>query len=41
MAVTYQPASRYSALQWCETGAFLVLALALGGLCYLRIRRPS
>lgn len=41
MAVTYQPASRYWALQWCETGAFLTLALGLGGLCYWRIRRPS
>lgn len=41
MAVTYQPASRYWALQWCETGAFLALALGLGGLCYWRIRRPS
>jgi hypothetical protein len=39
MAVTYQPASRYWALQWCETGAFLALALGLGGLCYWRIRR--
>ena len=41
MAVTYQPASRYWALQWCETGAFLTLALGLGGLCFSRIRRPS
>jgi ABC-2 family transporter protein len=29
------------ALQWCETGAFLALALGLGGLCYWRISRPS
>jgi len=41
MAVTYQPASRYWALQWCETGAFLALALGLGGFCYWRIRRSS
>lgn len=41
MAVTYQPASRYWALQWCEASAFLALALGLGGLCYWRIRRPS
>lgn len=39
MAVTYQPASRYWVLQWCETGAFLAAALGLGGLCYWRIRR--
>jgi hypothetical protein len=39
MAVTYQPASRYWALQWCETGVFLALALGLGGVCYWRIRR--
>jgi hypothetical protein len=41
MAVTYQPGSRYWALQWCETGAFLALALGLGGVCYWRIRRLS
>jgi hypothetical protein len=41
MAVTYEPASRYWALQWCETGAFLALALGLGGLCYWRVRRLS
>jgi len=38
-AVTYQPASRYWALQWCETGVFVALAAGLGGLCYWRIRR--
>jgi ABC-type transport system involved in multi-copper enzyme maturation permease subunit len=35
---TYQPVSRYWPLQWCETAIYLVLALLLAGLCYLRIR---
>jgi hypothetical protein len=39
MAVAYQPASRYWALQWVETGIFLILAAGLGALCYWRIRR--
>jgi hypothetical protein len=38
-AITYQPASRFWALQWYETGIFLVLALALAGFCYWRVRR--
>lgn len=37
--VTYQPASRYWPFQWYETGVFLVLALALAGLCLWWIRR--
>ena len=37
--VTYQPASRYWAFQWYETGVFLVLAGALCGCCAGRIRR--
>jgi len=37
--VTYQPASRYWALQWYETGIFLVAALALAGFCFWRIGR--
>ena len=41
LAVSYQPASRYWAFQWLETGIFLVLAGGLGGLCYWRIRRPD
>jgi hypothetical protein len=36
--VTYQPASRYWAFQWAETAIYLVLALLLAGLCFLRIR---
>ena len=36
--VTYQPASRYWAFQWTETAIYLVLALLLAGLCFLRIR---
>jgi len=39
MAVTYQPASRYWAFQWLETGVFLILAAGLGALCYWRVRR--
>lgn len=39
MQVTYQPASRYWAFQWLETGIFLTAAGGLGGVCYSRIRR--
>ncbi len=38
--VSYQPASRYWDLQWYETAIFLGLAVALGALCFLWIRRP-
>jgi ABC-type transport system involved in multi-copper enzyme maturation permease subunit len=38
-AITYQPASRYWSLQWIETGIFLVLALALAGVCFWRLGR--
>jgi hypothetical protein len=31
--ITYQPASRFWALQWFETGIFLALAAALAGFC--------
>jgi hypothetical protein len=41
LAVSYQPASRYWALQGIETAIFLVLGVGLGGLCYWRIRRLS
>jgi ABC-type transport system involved in multi-copper enzyme maturation permease subunit len=37
--VTYQPATRYWAFQWYETGIFLVLALLLAGLCFWWTRR--
>jgi hypothetical protein len=37
--VTYQPASRYWAFQWYETGIFLVLAGLLAGLCFWWTRR--
>lgn len=41
LAVTYQPASRYWALQWLETGIFVALAaLAIGG-CYWWIARRA
>jgi hypothetical protein len=36
--LTYQPASRYWPLQWCETGIYLAVALALAGFCVWRIR---
>jgi hypothetical protein len=39
--VSYQPASRYWAFQWLETAIFLLLALALAGICFRRIRRLS
>ncbi|MGH3186154.1 MAG: ABC transporter permease subunit [Streptosporangiaceae bacterium] len=38
-SVTYQPASHYWPLQRYETGVFLVLAIALSGFCFWRIRR--
>jgi hypothetical protein len=37
--LSYQPASRYWALQWLETTIYLGGALLLSGLCFLRIRR--
>jgi hypothetical protein len=37
--ITYQPASRYWAFQWIETGIFLALALALAGFCFWRLGR--
>lgn len=37
--VTYQPLSRYWALQWDETLIFLGLAVALAGVCFWRVRR--
>ncbi|HUC27578.1 MAG TPA: ABC transporter permease subunit [Streptosporangiaceae bacterium] len=41
LAVRYQPASRYWAFQWLDTGIFLVLGAGLGALCYWRVRRLS
>jgi hypothetical protein len=37
--LSYQPVSRYWALQWYETAIYLAGALLLSGLCFLRIRR--
>jgi hypothetical protein len=37
--LTYQPVTRYWALQWSELAAFLVLAVLLGGLCFWWVRR--
>jgi hypothetical protein len=39
LLVTYQPASRYWAMQWYEMGIFLAAALALAGLCFWRTGR--
>jgi hypothetical protein len=36
--ITYQPASRYWALQWYETAIFLAAAVALAGFCAWRVR---
>jgi hypothetical protein len=38
-AVTYQPASRYWPLQWCELCVFLAAALLLAAACAWRVRR--
>jgi hypothetical protein len=37
--IAYQPASRFWALQWYETGIFLAAALVLTGFCFWWIRR--
>jgi hypothetical protein len=37
--ITYQPAGRFWALQWTETGVFLAVALVLAGFCLWSIRR--
>jgi hypothetical protein len=37
--ISYQPASRYWAFQWTETGIYLALALALTGYCFRRLNR--
>jgi len=39
VAVTYQPTSRYWAIQWTETGIYLALALALAGYSFWRLNR--
>jgi hypothetical protein len=39
VAVTYQPTSRYWALQWTETAIYLALALALAVYCFRRLGR--
>jgi ABC-2 family transporter protein len=39
--VTYQPASRYWAFQFAETGLYLLLALLLAGFCTWRVSRPG
>jgi hypothetical protein len=39
VAVTYQPTSRYWAIQWAETAIYLALAIALTWFCLWRLRR--
>ena len=39
IVVTYQPTSRYWALQWIESGIYLALALALTGYCFWHLGR--
>jgi hypothetical protein len=39
IAITYQPTSRYWAIQWTETAIYLALALALTGYCFWRLGR--
>jgi hypothetical protein len=41
VAITYQPTSRYWAIQWTETAIYLALALALAGFCFWRIGRRT
>jgi hypothetical protein len=38
-SVTYQPASRFWPLQWIETGLYLGLAVVLGWVCLVQVRR--
>jgi ABC-type transport system involved in multi-copper enzyme maturation permease subunit len=40
-SVQYHPAGRYWTFQWIEMSVFLVLALALSGLCFWRIPRTT
>jgi ABC-type transport system involved in multi-copper enzyme maturation permease subunit len=37
--VSYEPASRFWAFQWYETGVFILLAVALAGLCAWTLNR--
>jgi hypothetical protein len=39
IAVTYQPTSRYWAIQWTETAIYLALALTLVGYCFWQLSR--
>ncbi|HEY6294769.1 MAG TPA: ABC transporter permease [Streptosporangiaceae bacterium] len=39
VGVTYEPASRYWALEWTETAIFVALALALAGYCSWQLSR--
>jgi hypothetical protein len=41
LLASYQPASRYWAFQWYETGIFLAAALLLAGFCFWRVRRRT
>ncbi len=39
VAVTYQPTTRYWAIQWTETAIYLALALTLAGYCFWQLNR--
>ena len=41
VAATYQPASRYWAIQWTEAAIYLALALSLTGICFWRLGRRT
>jgi len=41
IVVTYQPAGRYWAFQWLETGIYLLLALLAAVACYWWVVRRS
>jgi hypothetical protein len=41
VGITYQPTSRYWAIQWTETAIYLALALALAGFCFWRLGRRT
>jgi hypothetical protein len=41
MVVTYQPANRYWAFQWLESGIFIALALAAAISCYVWVTRRA
>jgi hypothetical protein len=41
LLITYQPASRYWAFQWIESGMFAALALVGAACCYWKVTRHT